>query len=84
MVPACPSFVFTRITPLAPRDPYKAVAVASFMIEKLSMSSGCKRDRSAVLTSILSINIKGDLAYPNEVTPRTKKFESSTPGSPVR
>ncbi|KAF5030679.1 hypothetical protein DSECCO2_635670 [anaerobic digester metagenome] len=37
--PSFPSLVETNITPFAPLAPYKAVAVASFMIEKLAMSS---------------------------------------------
>ena len=35
-----PRFVVIRTIPFAPRTPYKAVAVASFNIEKVAISSG--------------------------------------------
>ena len=58
-LPSFPSLVVTRITPFAPRAPYNAVAVASFIIEKLAISSGCKRDRSEDEISSPSIKIRG-------------------------
>ena len=71
-LPALPSFVVTNITPFAPLAPYNAVAVASFIIEKVAILSGSILARSSVETSIPSINISGLFAYPNEVTPRIK------------
>ncbi len=82
--PSLPSFVVTSITPFAPRAPYKAVAAASFIIEKLAISSTCSRAKSEDDISTPSIRISGPLAYVNEVTPRTKKLASSEPGSPLR
>ena len=61
-LPCFPSFVVTIITPLAPLAPYNAVAVASFIIEKLAISSGCSLPRSVDVVSIPSIRIRGDLA----------------------
>ena len=55
---ALPAFM----TPFAPRAPYKAVAVASFMIEKLAISSGWRRARSEEDISTPSIRISGPLA----------------------
>ena len=81
--PSIPSFVVTKITPLAPLAPYKAVAVASFIIEKLDISSGCNLARSREVVSIPSINISGDLAYPKVLTPLMKNSELSRPGSPL-
>ena len=82
-LPSLPSLVVTRITPFAPRAPYNAVAVASFIMEKLAMSSTFRRARSAVVSSTLSIRMRGLAAYPNVVTPRMKKLASSFPGSPL-
>ena len=80
---ALPNFVVTKITPLAPRAPYTAVAVASFNTEKALISSGCKRAKSVELDSTPSIKINGStLPAPNEPTPRTKNCALSCPGSP--
>ena len=71
--PSAPRFVVTRMTPLAPRAPYNAVAVASFMTEKLAMSSGWRRARSVAVNSILSMRMRG-VVFPSKVaTPRMKK-----------
>ncbi len=40
VLPACPRFVVTIITPFAPRVPYMAVAEASFKISIDSISEG--------------------------------------------
>ena len=80
-----PRLVVTRITPFAPRAPYRAAALASFITEKLPMSSTLRRARSEELISIPSIRINGSfLPAPNEVTPRMKNSASSSPGSPER
>ena len=72
----------TKITPLAPLAPYKEVAVASFMIEKLAILSGSILAKSLVVTSKPSIRIRGLFAYPKLVTPRIKNSALSAPGSP--
>jgi len=71
------------ITPLAPLDPYKAADVASFNTENEAMLSGSTRAKSFALTSNPSIRIRGLLAYPKVVTPRTKNCALSAPGSPL-
>ena len=48
------------------------------------MSSGCRRARSVLVSSILSIRIRGLVLAPNVVIPRTKKSALSWPGSPLR
>ena len=70
---AAPDLVVTIITPLAPRIPYIAVAVASFRIENPSMTSGSRAFKSVVVDSIPSIE-----------TPRIQKLAPSAPGSPLR
>ena len=80
--PLTPSLVVTRITPFAPLDPYREVAVASFMIEKLAILSGSILAKSFVLTSKPSININGLFLYPKVVTPLMKNSALSWPGSP--
>jgi hypothetical protein len=82
-MPSFPTFVVTKITPFAPLAPYKDVAVASFIIEKLAMSSGCNRAKSVEVVSIPSIRINGDLAYPKVLTPLIKNSALSLPGSPL-
>ena len=84
--PSFPSLVVTRMTPLAPREPYNAEPVASFIIEKLAISSGCRRARSVLDISTLSIKINGSFldSAPKEVIPRTKNCALSCPGSPLR
>ncbi len=82
--PFSPSLVVTKTTPLAPLAPYRAVADASFKIEKLEISSGLSLDRSLDVISILSIRISGEVKpLPKEVTLRTKNCASSSPGAPV-
>ena len=71
------------MTPLAPLAPNKDVAVASFIIEKLAISSGWSLAKSVDVVSIPSINISGDLAYPKVLTPRIKNSALSRPGSPL-
>ena len=81
--PSLPSLVVTNITPLAPLAPNKEVAVASFMTEKLEISSGCSLAKSVEVVSIPSIKISGDLAYPKVLTPLIKNSALSRPGSPL-
>ena len=81
-LPCTPSFVVTKIIPFAPLAPKIDVVVASFNIEKLSISSGCNLARSSILSSTPSISIKGLLVRPNVVTPLTKNWALSSPGSP--
>ena len=78
-LPSLPSFVVTAITPFAPRAPYKAVAVASFIIVKLAISSVFNRAKSSVLSSIPSIKINGSFfaSAPKVVIPRIKKLALS-------
>ena len=81
--PSTPRLVVTRMTPFAPRAPYRAVAVASFITEKLAMSSGWRRARSVAESSMLSIRMSG-VVFPSKVaTPRMKKSVLSCPGSPL-
>ncbi len=84
-LPSRPSLVVTKITPLAPLAPYSDVAVASFITEKLAISSVFNLARSSVPNSIPSINISGSFfaSAPNVVIPRMKKLALSCPGSPV-
>ncbi|MNS76358.1 hypothetical protein D3C72_1099030 [compost metagenome] len=82
--PSRPTFVVTRTTPFAPREPYTADAVASRKIEKFSMSSTGIRAKSSAVTSILSTRINGLLFVPKVPTPLMKKSALSPPGSPLR
>ncbi len=77
-----------RITPLAPRAPYKAVAVASFRMEKLAggdiiylqvgqVARGVASAPSISIRRIFFITKSG-------VTPRIKKLALLLPGSPER
>ena len=68
-----PDFVLIISTPLAPRVPYIADAVASFNTEKLSITSGSNEFRSALDTSTPSKIIKGEVAPFIVATPRIKK-----------
>ena len=74
----------TIITPFAPRVPYIAVAVASFKIEKLSMTSGSKAFKSLELISTPSNTIKTPVASPKVDLPRIQKSAPSAPGCPLR
>ena len=71
--PFFPSFVVTNTTPFAPLAPYRDVAVASFIIEKVAMLSGSILAKSEVVICKPSNKIKGLLLNPNVVTPRIKK-----------
>jgi len=71
-----------KITPLAPRTPYTAVAEASFNTVNDSMSSGSILLK---LRSTPSTNTNGLEFWPANVEiPRIQRSESSCPGSPVR
>ena len=80
--PFFPSFVVTNTTPLAPFAPYKEVAVASFIMEKVAILSGSIRAKSEADTCKPSSKIKGPLLNPKVVTPLIKKAALSCPGSP--
>ena len=54
---ATPSLVVTNITPFAPRAPYNAAELASFITEKEAISSGFILARSEEFISIPSISI---------------------------
>ena len=72
------------MTPLAPRAPYSAVAVASFRIENPSITSGERAFKSLIDTSTLSIKTSGDVLLAKVEIPRIQKFAPSAPGSPPR
>ena len=75
-----PDLVVTIITPLAPRVPYIAVAVASFRIEKLSIISGSRLFKSLELTCTPSRIISGSVTPFMVETPRIQKLAPSAPG----
>ena len=79
-----PFLVVINITPLAPRAPYNAVAVASFRIENPSITSGERAFKSPIDTSTLSIKTSGDVLLAKVEIPRIQKFAPSAPGSPPR
>ena len=80
--PNWPLFVFTMITPLAPRTPYTALAAASFNTENDSISAA---DKSSSVLSIPSTNTNGFVPEDlKEEIPRIQKSEPSAPGSPLR
>ena len=79
-----PFLVATIITPLAPRVPYNAVAVASFRIEKLSITSGSNAFNSVELISTPSMIIKAEVLPLKVDLPRIQKLAPSAPGSPLR
>ncbi len=77
--PKLPRLVVIRITPLAPLDPYTAVAEASFKTETVST------DPISTLfmgRSIPSTNISGDESF-QVLAPRITIRGSSSPGIPV-
>ena len=72
------------ITPLAPRVPYIADAVASFKIEKLSIISGSMAFKSAEVISTPSIIINGEVMPLMVEIPLIKNSALFDPGSPLR
>jgi len=76
--------VVTIITPLAPREPYRAVAVASLRIEKLSIISGSSAFRSPLDAFTPSMTMSGEVMPLNVEIPRIQKSAPSAPGSPER
>ena len=66
--------------PFAPRTPYRAVAVASFRMEKVAMSSTSTR---SMLRSTPSTSTSGVEFAPKVFTPRIQNSALS-PGSPER
>ena len=79
-----PLLVVIIITPLAPRVPYSAVAVASFKIEKLSIASASSEFNSVLLISTPSKIISAPVAPLKVDLPRIQKLAPSAPGSPLR
>ncbi|MNI13416.1 hypothetical protein D3C81_1152050 [compost metagenome] len=79
-----PDLVVTIITPLAPRVPYNAVAVASFKMEKLSITSGSNTFKSVADACTPSITINGEVIPLKVEIPLIQKSAPSAPGSPER
>ena len=65
-----PLRVLMRITPLAPREPYSDVAVASFSTEKDSIDSGGMLLSMVEFISTPSSNISGCVFEPKVDIPR--------------
>src|SRR5690606_17738160 len=76
--PILPFFVVIMITPFAPREPYIAVAEASFRISIDSTSSGA----GGVLPGKPSTTYRGSELALMEVPPRTRT-RGARPGSPL-
>ena len=78
-----PLLVVMIITPLAPLDPYRAVAVASLSAEKDLIVSGAMEFSIVALISTPSITMRGEVLVPNVDIPLIQKFAPSAPGSPL-
>lgn len=67
---SCPCLVVTMITPLAPREPYRDVAVASFSTENDAIDSGGILFIIVALISTPSSMISGEVFEPKVDIPR--------------
>ena len=87
---SCPLFVVTRITPLAPLIPYKAVAAASFNILNDSISSASNwakllSNPSTITNGVYTLPLSIVLKPPSSRVriPRILKYPLSYPGKPA-